>query len=264
MATSIHPTAIIDKGASVGEGVTISPFVVVEDNVVIGDGTRIGPHAVIAWGSRIGSSCQIFNGASIGNIPQDLKFRGEETLCYIGNNTIIREFCTIHRGTAASGRTAVGNNCALLAYCHVAHDAIVGNNVIMSNCAALAGHVTVEDYAGIGANVAVHQFCRIGQHSFIGANMLILKDVIPYSLVGGEMDNPRIAGINKVGLERKGFDEPRRRKLKNAYKILFRDGLNVKEACDKLRETSAGDKDIMALVDFITGSEQRGIYRMLE
>jgi UDP-N-acetylglucosamine acyltransferase len=261
VATSIHPTAIVDAKAKLGAHVTIAPYAIVEANVEIGDESSIGSHARIAWGTRMGRACRIFNGASVGTIPQDLKFAGEETTLEIGDNAIIREFCTLNRGTAAAGKTVVGNDCALLAYCHVAHDCVVGDGVIASNGLALAGHVTVGNYVTFGGFVTVHQFTKIGDHVFIQADSRILRDIVPFAMCGGDPGDPRIAGINKVGLERRDYDEKRRAKIKRAYRILFRQELTVESAIAELEKEFAGDTDISLLVDFVKTSG-RGIIRM--
>jgi len=263
VATTIHPTAIVDPEAQLGENVTIGPCAVIEDNVQIGDGTSIGSHALVAWGTRMGRNNRIFNSASVGTIPQDLKFAGEETTLEIGNSNIVREFCTLNRGTVAAGKTVIGSNCALLAYCHVAHDCVVGDNVIASNCLALAGHATIGNYVTIGGVVAIHQFCKIGDHAFIQSGTRVLRDIIPFAMCGGDMSKPTIAGINKVGLERNGFDDKRRLKIKRAYKILFRQEHTIENALIELEKEFAGDNDISLLVDFVKNSE-RGIIRMSE
>jgi UDP-N-acetylglucosamine acyltransferase len=261
MGVSIHPTAIISPEAALGVDVTIGPYAIIEGDSQIGDRTVIGSHTLVDTHTTIGSGCKIFNGASIGTIPQDLKFKGEHTILTIGDNTIIREFCTMNRGTAASGKTVVGSNCAFLAYCHVAHDCIVGDNVVVSNNLAMAGHVEVGDYAIIGGMVAIHQFCRIGSHAFIQVGMRILKDVVPFAMVGGDPGDPKIFGINTVGLERRGFDTDRRMKIKRAFRLLFRKGLTVADAVDELAITFRGDEDVQKLVSYIT-TTQRGIIRM--
>jgi UDP-N-acetylglucosamine acyltransferase len=263
VAVLIHPTAIVDPAAKLGVDVKIGPYAVIEANVEIGDRSSIGSHTVIAWGTRMGTGCRVFNGASVGTIPQDLKYAGEETTMEIGDNTIIREFCTLNRGTAAAGKTVVGSNCALLAYSHVAHDCIVGNNVIASNNLALAGHVTVGDYVTFGGFVSVHQFCRIGDYSFIQSGCRILKDVIPFVICGGETDNPHLAGINKVGLERRGYSEDRRTAIKKAFKTIFTSGLTVEQALTALSGQGSGDLDVEALIRFIRTSE-RGFLRASE
>lgn len=262
MSSEIHSTAIIGDNVSLGENVSIKPYAVIEDNVNIGDKVTIGSHALIGTNTTIGDGSTIFNGASVGTIPQDLKYEGEDTTLVIGKNTIIREFCTINRGTVENGSTVIGDNCALLAYCHVAHDCVLGNNVVISNSLSMAGHVKVGDFVVIGGDSAVHQFCKIGSYSMIGARSFITKDVVPFSLCAkGEAGAERVVGINKVGLERRGFDESRRRVIKNAYKILFRKGYTIKDASVELEKEYADNKDIEFLLEFINSSE-RGLYNM--
>lgn len=262
MSSTIHPTAIIDPNAKIGERVTIGPYAVIENNVTIGDSCEIGSHVLVANGTTLGKSCKIFHCTSIGTIPQDLKYKGEDTSLIIGDNAIIREFCTINRGTIANGKTVIGNNCALLAYCHIAHDCIVGDNVVISNSLQMAGHIEVGHYVNIGGVVAMHQFCRVGDYAFIGARSLILKDIIPFALcAAGPSGTERILGINKVGLERNGFDSERRAKIKRAFKILFRDGLEVSEALKELVKEFPDDEDVIKIITFIEKSE-RGIYNM--
>lgn len=262
MSSTIHPTAIIDPNAKIGERVTIGPYAVIENNVTIGDSCEIGSHVLVANGTTLGKSCKIFHCTSIGTIPQDLKYKGEDTTLIIGDNAIIREFCTINRGTIANGKTVIGNNCALLAYCHIAHDCIVGDNVIISNSLQMAGHIEVGNYVNISGLVAMHQFCRVGDYVFIGARSLILKDILPFALcAGGPSGTERILGINKVGLERNGFDSERRAKIKRAFKILFRDGFEIKEALKELAKEFPDDEDVIKIITFIEKSE-RGIYNM--
>ncbi len=261
MSVSIHPTAIVDPKAQLGERVSVGPYTVVEGDVRIGDDCSIMSHVVIASGSRLGARCRVYNGASIGADPQDLKYAGEKTYLEVGNDAIIREFCTLNRGTAASGRTVIGDHCALLAYVHIAHDCQLGDHVIISNNLAMAGHVTVGSYVGIGGVVAIHQFCRIGDYAFVQAKTRILKDIVPYAIVGGDVSAPRIMGINKVGLERRGFDSEQRLRIKRALKILFRQGLRVEDALEKLRVEFAGDSAVERLISFVSASE-RGMIRM--
>jgi UDP-N-acetylglucosamine acyltransferase len=260
VGTDIHPTAIVDSDARLGENVSIGPYAIVEENVSIGDETTIGSHARIASGTRMGRKCTVFNGASIGTIPQDLKFDGEETLAIIGDNTTFREFCTVNRGTAASGKTVVGSNCTLLAYCHVAHDCIVGDGVVASNNLAMAGHVQVGDSVVFGATVMVHQFVKIGDHSFIQMGSRILRDVVPFAMCGGDGSDPSIMGINTVGLERRGFDGPRRAKIKKALRLLLRKAPTTQEGISLLRETFQGDEDIEKILSLVETS-QRGLIR---
>jgi UDP-N-acetylglucosamine acyltransferase len=259
MTISIHPTAIIDKNARLGDGVSIGPFAVIEGDVEIGAGTAIGPHAVVYNGTRIGESCSIFQGAGLGQIPQDLKFKGEKTLLRIGDRTIIREFCTMNRGTQARGETVIGNDCAFLAYCHVGHDCVVGYGVIVSNNLAMAGHVEVGNNVTIGGVCAIHQFVRIGDCAMIQVGSYVTQDVVPYALVGS--DPLRISGVNKIKLERLGYSSDRSTAIKRAYRVLFREGLSLNDAVVKLEETYRGDADILLLTKFAKESS-RGILRM--
>lgn len=262
MASEIHATAIIGKKAELGENVKVGPFAVIEDGAKIGNGCSIGASAYIGTLTTIGDETTIFNGASVGTVPQDLKYRGEETTLVIGKNNIIREFCTINRGTIDKGTTVIGDNCALLAYCHVAHDCILGNHVVISNGLSMAGHVTVGDYVVIGGDTAIHQFCRIGSYTMVGARSYITKDVVPFALCAkGEAGAERIVGINKVGLERRGFDEARRRVIKNSYKTLFRSGKSLDVALVELSAEVTGNPDIDYLLAFIRESG-RGLYNM--
>lgn len=261
MAVSIHPTALVNSKAELGRNVSIGPYSIVEKNSAIGDGTRISSNVLIGENTVIGKNCTIYHGAVIGTIAQDLKYNGEEAWLEIGDNNIFREYCTINRGTAANGRTVLGSCCAFLAYCHVGHDCIIGNNVIASNSLNMAGHVIVGDNVGFGGVVAIHQFCKIGNFAYIGAFAKVVKDIIPFALVGGEVDSLKVAGINKVGLERNSFSSQRRRKILNAYKILFQSGRTVQGSVEKLSEKFSGDEDIESIISFVKKSE-RGIYNM--
>ncbi len=256
----IHPTAQVHPKAVIGDNVAIGPYTVIEEDVEIGGECEIGPHVLVASGTRVGKGCRIFKGASIGTIPQDLKFGGEKTFLFIGENTTIREFCTMNRGTKATGKSVVGNNCLFMAYTHVAHDCSVGNNVVMTNASHLAGHVHIGNYVRIAGVASIVQFLSVGDYSFIGAYSLVVKDVVPFAMVA---PSPlRIAGINKVGLERSGFDEERRRQIRRAYKILFRSGLSKEEALQSLEADFPGNGDIASLTAFTRAS--KGLVRMHE
>jgi UDP-N-acetylglucosamine acyltransferase len=255
----IHPTAIIEPGAQIGAGVSIGPYTVVERDVVIGDGSEIGPHAMLGNGTRLGSRCRVFMGASIGLEPQDKKYAGEKTLAVIGDDTLIREYVTINRGTSATGATRVGARGWIMAYCHIAHDCVVGDDATISNALAMAGHVTVGNHVTIAGIVSINQFCRIGDHAMVGARARVSSDIVPYALVGTEP--MRVASINKVGLERRGFTEERIGNIKRAYKILFRDGLPLDGALTKIDAEFPNDSDIKTLTDFVRGSE-KGFLRM--
>ena len=261
MTTEIHPTAIITPGTHIGTGAKIGPYAVIEDDVVIGDDCEIGAHVIIGEGTRIGEKSRIFPGAAVGLIPQDKKFAEEKTHTIIGANTLIREYVTINRGSAANGETRIGNDCWIMAYCHVAHDCIIGNNVTISNSLAMAGHVTIGNHVTIGGICSFHQFSRVGDFAFIQATSYITKDVVPFALTGA--DPLRIADINKIGLERHGFSEERRRTIRRAYKILFRENRKLDEAVELLKSTFPDNNDITSIIDFI-GNGSRGLMRMNE
>ncbi len=252
----IHPTAVVAKEAQLSENVTIGAFAVVEADVVIGEGTSVGPHTLIASGARIGKNCRIHNGTVVATLPQDLKFGGEATLFEIGDNTTIREFCTLNRGTLAHGKSAIGSNCLLMAYAHVAHDCEVGNNVIMANGVQLGGHVTIEDWAIIGGMTPVHQFCHVGQHCMVGGAFRVVQDIPPYILAS---DEPlRFAGLNSIGLRRRGFSSETLLQLKRVYKVLYRSNLNVTQALERIKAEFELIPEIQNIVRFIETSD-RGI-----
>ena len=233
--TELHPTAIIDPSAKIGTVVSIGPYSVIGPDVVIGDECWIGPHVVINGPTTLGRDNKIFQFASVGEVPQDLKFEGEDTRLEIGDRNTVREFATINRGTGDGGSvTRIGNDNLLMAYIHIAHDCIVGNHVILSNNASLAGHVTVGDYAILGGFTLVHQFCAIGEHVFAGMGSAIAKDVPPYLIVSGAPAAPH--GLNKVGLKRRGFSDEQLRQLSRAYKLLYRQGLSFDEAKSQLQK----------------------------
>ena len=261
MATDIHPTAIVDPTAKLGADVSIGPYAIVEHDVTIGDNTGIGSHAIIGAYTILGKENRIFHGAAVGLIPQDLKYSGEKTMLRIGDRNIIREFCTINRGTAALGETVIGNDCAILAYCHVAHDCRIGDRLIVSNNLAMAGHVTVGNHVTIGGVCSFHQFTRIGDHVMVQATSYVTQDIVPFALTGTEP--VRVVDVNKIGLERRGFSAERIQGIKRAFKILFRENLRLEEAITKIEESFPANDDINCIIDFIKGSE-RGIMRMKE
>ena len=261
MTASIHATAIVHPNAQLGDDVSIGPFSIIEDDVVIGEGCEIGPHVLIGAGTRLGKQCKIFKGASVGTVPQDLKFGGEKTTLSIGDHTTIREFCTLNRGTHATGETVVGSHCLFMAYCHVAHDCRIGDYFIAANLVNLAGHVSIGNYVNAGGMTAFVQFRIIGDYSFIGAQSLIVKDILPFAKVASAP--MRIMGINQVGLERRGFDEERRRNIKRAYKTLFRSGLICQDALARLAEEHPGNPDVESIIAFAKKSSY-GLLRMGE
>ncbi len=253
----IHPTAIVDSGAKIGENVSIGPYSVISGNVEIGDNCQIGTQTVILPGARIGRDCKIFHHAVISEIPQDLKFAGEETTAEVGDRTVIREFVTINRGTSQHWRTVVGSDCLLMAYVHIAHDCIVGNHVIMANAVNLAGHVEVEDWVIIGGMVGVLQFSRIGQHSIIGGQYRVSKDVPPYIMAAREPLS--YEGLNRVGLKRRNFPSETILTLKRAYNLIYNSEYNVSDAIRKIEETpDLMIPEVRNIIEFIRKST-RGI-----
>lgn len=255
----IHPTAIVSPEAKIPQSVTIGPYSIVNDHVRIGEGTVIGSHVVIDPYTEIGSNCKIFQFASVGAIPQSLKFQGEESWTRIGDRCIIRECVTINRGTKdGGGITRIGNDCLMMAYVHVAHDCIIGNQVIMANNATLAGHVTIEDNATVGGLVAIHQFVRVGRYAFLGGKAAVVKDVPPYVIASG--DRARLHGLNQVGLKRYGFTQETLKELKKTYRLIFRFGLTLNEAIERVGAEVEQIPEVIAFIDFIKASE-RGITR---
>ena len=255
----IHPTAVIEPGTVIGSDVTIGPYTVIESDVEIGDGAIIGSHVVLGEGTRIGKNVRIFKGAAIGLEPQDKKYAGEKALTIIGDGTILREFVTVNRGTAASGATKIGANGWIMAYCHIAHDCVLGDGVTISNALAMAGHVTVGNFVTIGGVVAIHQFVRIGDYAMIGALAKLVSDIVPYALTGTEP--LRVVNFNKIGLERRGFSADQVLNIKRAYKILFREELSLDDAISKLETEFPESAEVKNIVDFVKSSE-RGFLRM--
>lgn len=253
---NIHPTAIVSGKARLGDNITIDPYAIIEDDVEIGNDCEIGPHAVIYNGARIADRVQIKQGAAVSNVPQDLKYDGEEAYFYVGEDTIIREFATLHRGTKETGFSRVGKNCLLMAFCHIAHDVVVGDNCVIANSCLLAGHAVVEDYVIIGGITPVHQFCKVGQHSMIGGGFRIVKDVPPYILAGSEP--LKYAGVNSIGLNRRGFSSDDIMTLKKTYTLLYNSGLNFSDAIKKIAEEFGEHNLVQNVVEFIKKSD-RGI-----
>lgn len=253
---SIHETAIIHGSAEIGENVTIGPFSLVKENVVIEAGVEIRANAVIASNTKLGRNCKVFHGAVVGEIPQDLKFQGENTTTEIGENTVIREYVTIHRGTNDRLKTVIGRNCLIMAYAHVAHDCLLGDNVILANAVNLAGHVTIEEYAVLGGLVPVHQFVKIGKHSYIGGGFRVSKDVPPFILASSEP--LAYSGLNIVGLRRRGFTSENRSLIKKAYRLIFRSEYNTSQALEQIKKDLPQTEEIQYIVDFVESSE-RGI-----
>ena len=256
---TIDSTAIIDAKANIDSDVTIGPYTVIGPHVTIESGSKIGPHVVINGPTHIGKNNTVYQFASIGEVPQDKKFHGEESKLVIGNGNTIREFVTINRGTEdGGGTTVIGNDNWLMAYIHIAHDCQVGNNTIFSNGASLAGHAIVDDHAILGGFTLIHQFCHIGAHAFCGMGSAISKDVPPYIMVNGNPAHPH--GINSEGLKRSGFSKEAIKAIKEAYKIIYRLGLTVEVAKVKLELLAESQAEVKPLIQFIQNS-QRGIVR---
>lgn len=255
----IHPTAIVHARAEIGANVTIGPYAVIAERVRIGDGTTVGTHAVIDPYTEIGRDCRVFQFAAVGGVPQSVKFQGEETVLRIGDGCTLREFVTIHRGTAfGGGITEIGEGCFLMAYTHVAHDCRIGRRVIMANNTTLAGHIEIGDYATVGGLVAVHQFVRIGDYAFIGGKSAVVKDIPPFVIAAG--DRATLHGLNRVGLQRHGFSQETLAALKKAYRIVFRFGLTLKEALARVEAEVAPTPEVVRFLAFLKSS-QRGITR---
>jgi len=255
----IHPTAVVDRHAEVDATAEIGPFAVIGPKVKIGPRTRVGPHAVIEGDTTIGADNAVFQFASVGAIPQDLKYAGEPTRLVIGDANRIREFTTIHIGTTAGGGvTRIGNGCLLMANSHVAHDVQLGDGCILANSTALAGHVAVEDHVIFGGLSAVHQFTRIGRLAFVSGGAMVTQDVPPYVTVQG--DRAEVVGLNTVGLTRAHFDEHAMARVKAAYKVVFRSKMGLREAIAHVRAEHGGHAEIDHFLAFLEGS-QRGIAR---
>ena len=256
----IHPSAIIDAGARLGADVEVGPWTVIGDGVEIGDGSVIGAHCMLKGPTRIGRENRIFPFCSIGEDPQDKKFKGDVPVrLEIGDRNTIREYCSINRGTpGGGGLTSLGNDNWIMAYCHIAHDCHIGNNTIFANNATLAGHVEIEDYAILGGFTGVHQFCRIGESSFTAISAVIVKDVPPFVMAEG--NTARARAINREGLKRRGFDRTAIEAIKRAYKTLYRQGLLLEQALEQLAEPAREFPEVARLVDFIKAS-RRGIVR---
>ncbi|MEZ5450740.1 MAG: acyl-ACP--UDP-N-acetylglucosamine O-acyltransferase [Thiolinea sp.] len=255
----IHPTALIDPAAELGEGVEVGPYSIIGAEVQIGPGTRIGPHVVIEGPTRIGADNQIFQFASIGAVPQDKKYAGEPTELVIGDRNVIRECCTFNRGTVQDkGKTVVGNDNWIMAYVHLAHDCIVGNHTIFANNTTLAGHVDIRDYAILGGFTLVHQFCVVGEYAFTGMGSALGKDLPPYTMATGAPAIPR--GINTEGLRRNHFSPEAIQRIREAYKLLYRRHLPLQDALEAIESSYGEHDDIRGLLDFCRHS-QRGLIR---
>lgn len=256
--TQIHPTAIVDRRARLEEGVIIGPYCIVKGDVEIDTGTVIYSHALVDDGARVGKNVQVHHGAVVSGRPQDLKYNDEPTYLYIGDGTVIREFATLHRGTIDRGKTVVGKNCLFMAYSHIAHDCYVGDHVILANSVNIGGHVTIQDWAIVGGVVPVHQFVRIGCHSIIGGGFRVPMDVVPYALAGGYP--LKIEGLNRVGLQRRGFSEKTVSILRQTYRLLFQSKLNTTQALEQIKTKIEMIPEVKNIIEFIETSE-RGIVK---
>jgi UDP-N-acetylglucosamine acyltransferase len=251
----IHPTAIVDSSAELGEGVAVGPFSIIGPGVVVGQGTQIASNVLLEHVS-VGSDCAISHGAVLGTAPQDLKYRNEPTRLEVGDRTVIREYATLNRGTTASGLTRVGSDCLLMSYVHVAHDCHIGDHVIISNAVNMAGHVTIHDWASIGGMTPIHQFVRIGAHAFVGGASRVAKDIPPYVKAAGSPI--QLYGLNSVGLQRRGFPEDVRRELKRAYRLFFASAHNTTQALAMARDELRAIPEVETFLSFFEGSE-RGV-----
>lgn len=255
----VHATAIVDPRAELDADVEIGPYSVIGPGVKVGRGTKIGSHVVIRGNTTLGEENRIFDFASIGNIPQDLKYAGEESQLVIGSRNIIREYVSVNPGTKGGGMvTRIGDGNCLMMYCHIGHDCIIGAHNIFANGANLGGHVIVEDYVVVGALVGIHQFVKIGSGAILGAGSMVSKDVLPFCTATG--DRARLRGLNLVGLKRRGFGPRQIEALKHAYRIVLRSGLTTKEAVARLRREMPGIAEVEHMAAFIEGS-RRGICR---
>lgn len=254
----IHKFSSVHPDAQIGNNVEIGPFSTIEANVIIGDGTWIGPNVTIMNGARLGSNCQVFPGAVISAIPQDLKYEGELTTVEIGDETTIRECVTINRGTKAYGKTVIGKKGLIMAYVHIAHDCIIGDHVILVNSVALAGHVEIGNWSIVSGLSAVHQFVKIGEHAMVGGGAMVRKDVPPFITAAGEPVT--YAGVNSVGLKRRGFSSVDVNLIQDVYRIIYQSGRNISQALEVVKREHNADLTVLRIIDFIESST-RGLIR---
>jgi len=252
-AVELHPTALVDPTAELGDGVRVEPYAIIGPGVMIGDRSSIGPHASLERNVRLGADVRVGQGSILGGDPQDLKYRGEETWVEVGDRTIIREYATINRGTSASGRTVVGADCFLMTYVHVAHDCVLGNCVTIANGTQMAGHVTIQDHVVISGLVVIHQFVTIGAYAFVGGGTRVAQDIPPYVKAVG-----KLYGLNSVGLQRAGFSGETVAALKRAYRLVFNSSLNLSQAIDRARMEGPMGPEVKNFIDFIE-SAGRGV-----
>lgn len=256
--TLVHHTAIVDPSAQLDSGVVVEPYAVIDADVQIGAGSVIGSHARIANGARLGKNVRVFDGAAVSNPPQDLKYAGEPTELFVGDRTVIRECATLNRGTTASGKTVVGADCLIMAYAHVAHDNELGHHVILANAVQLGGHVHLGDWAIIGGGTVVHQFCLIGPHVMVGGGFRVTQDIVPYVTTGGYP--LKTLSVNRIGLERRGFSDEQIGAISKAFRTIFRSGLNMTQALEKLNAEGPHTPETALMIEYASRSE-RGIIR---
>jgi UDP-N-acetylglucosamine acyltransferase len=257
---SIHPTAIVASSALIPKSSSVGPYSTIGPDVVLGEDCELISHVILDGHLTVGARGRIYPFASVGVAPQDLKYKGEPTRAEIGEDTIIRESVTISRGTTGGGGTTrVGNHCLIMAYVHIGHDSQIGNHCILANAATLAGHVIVEDYATVGALCPVHQYCRIGKYSFIGGGTTITQDVLPFSLTSAKRETHAF-GLNKIGLERRGFTREQLKSLQHAYRLLLAAKLNTTQAIERLKAEGLASDEVAYLVEFVEQS-QRGVLK---
>ena len=256
--SNISALAHIHPNAKLGDNVTVEPFAFIDENTEIGEGTLIMSGANVRSGARIGKNCKVFPGVVVAGIPQDLKFRGEDTVAIVGDNTVLRECCTVNRGTASKGKTVVGSNCLLMAYSHIAHDSILGNSIIVGNATQLAGEVEVDDFAILSGGTLVHQFTRIGAHVMIQGGTRLGKDIPPYIIAGREP--VCYSGVNLIGLRRHGFTNEKINEIQEIYRIIYQAGYNFTDAIKKIEGEFEKTPEMQLIVDFVKNSP-RGIVR---
>jgi UDP-N-acetylglucosamine acyltransferase len=254
--TGVHPSALIHEAAELAPDVSVGPWTIIGPGVTIGPGSTIASNVLIERDTVIGRDCRIHHGAVLGTDPQDLKFEGEDTQLVVGDRTVIREYATLNRGTLAAGRTVVGSDCMLMAYTHVAHDCQIGDHVILSNSVNMGGHVTIGDWAIVGGLTPIHQFVRIGTHAFVGGASRVSKDVPPYVRAAGSP--MELAGLNSVGLRRRGFSDEVRLELKRAYRLFFASEYNISQALERARAELASWPEVETFIAFVEESE-RGV-----
>ena len=254
MNNKIHQTAIISSKSIIGKNVFIGPYCIIDDDVIIGDNTRVDAHTIIRSYTTIGQNCHIFSNCVIGEIPQDKKFEGEKSKLIIGDNTVVREFCTLNRGTKDSGLTKIGSDCLLMAYVHVGHDCLVSDNIILANGVQLGGHVEIQKYAIVGGLTPVHQFCKIGEHSLVGGGLRVVQDIPPFIIANGQP--LKFSGINALGLRRRKFSVTQRTNIKKAYKILYNSNMNTSQALEKIKKDFSSQNEISTIISFINDSSR--------